>query len=826
MPYVKFDATNLTSRIAAVPLILCGPILRRVSATSVTVWVALKRRSDVTLTIYDADTPRFASTPATPSKIGEHLYVVAVTATAPKEKVLVRGTIYGYDLSFDIGGLGATGVYSQTGGLSALSYATYTRPTFVIPPGAWRDLHFLHGSCRKIHAQGLDALPAADVAIAQWATDAAYRPQFLLMAGDQIYADDVASSVLFMLRDIGATLLGRVDTLPGIDAAVSLEPGRRATVVIEKLFLTTKEESARNHLLHFYEFCAMYIMAWSDVFWPRIPADFPTYKNVFGVDPDPAQQSSYAEELGCVIDFGKTLADVRKVLANISCYMIFDDHEVTDDWYISADWCARVLGNDAGRKLIQNALCAYGVFQAWGNTPEQFDVVGAPGQKLLLEIAKGTGASSTLLDWFLAIPPKAQIFDPSIYPNPNPTKDTSLTQAMKQTLPKVPVLHRPPPSPGSQLDWLTWHYSINGVDFQLIVLDTRTWRSYPGPSGFSPPQLLSDAAWATQVGNDATLPSGKVPELTFVVSPAAPLGVPVVEYFQENRSQRNVLKNDVEGWNGQTRSFQLLLSKFASRATGSSEAPPLHRRIVILSGDVHHAFAIRIQYWASKPYEGNTLDTQAVFALLTASACKNQHDGLTDTIGLHDHGYEIFYMANKRDWINYFGWENPTKARTNVGKLLMENKIDGDTWWLRRETPSVQCLERELAKNYGGTKGRAKLGMAPEWRYAVHYRDSSVIEPVPTTPINSPGKQSVASAHQQHRRYIYSQAAGMQIVGRNNLGEITFRFEGDGTQMARIGQRLWWREPQTAGPTGRTFHIVSLEFNDPEFPDPMTKIVP
>ena len=52
--------------------------------------------------------------------------------------------------------------------------------------------------------------------------------------------------------------------------------------------------------------------------------------------------------------------------------MICDDHDVTDDWYLDGAWCQRVLASPLGRRVVRNALLAYALFQAWGNTPDQF----------------------------------------------------------------------------------------------------------------------------------------------------------------------------------------------------------------------------------------------------------------------------------------------------------------------------------------------------------------------------------------------------------------------------------------------------------------------
>src|SRR5205085_4890151 len=74
---------------------------------------------------------------------------------------------------------------------------------------------------------------------------------------------------------------------------------------------------------------------------------------------------------------------VRRALANIPVLTICDDHEVTDDWFITGAWRARVLGSSLGRAIIRNALLAYVMFQAWGNTPEAFATPGSPEAQLL-----------------------------------------------------------------------------------------------------------------------------------------------------------------------------------------------------------------------------------------------------------------------------------------------------------------------------------------------------------------------------------------------------------------------------------------------------------
>ena len=58
--------------------------------------------------------------------------------------------------------------------------------------------------------------------------------------------------------------------------------------------------------------------------------------------------------------------DVRQVLAVLPTYMIFDDHEITNNWNVSPTWRAMALRHGKEQLLI-DGLVAYWVYQGWGN---------------------------------------------------------------------------------------------------------------------------------------------------------------------------------------------------------------------------------------------------------------------------------------------------------------------------------------------------------------------------------------------------------------------------------------------------------------------------
>jgi hypothetical protein len=92
-----------------------------------------------------------------------------------------------------------------------------------------------------------------------------------------------------------------------------------------------------------------------------------------GVTNQEDAKEAWATQDAPLQSFHKTLPQIRKLLANISTYMILDDHDVTDDWNITGAWYEGVRDSPLGRRIVSNALAAYWAFQGWGNDPDNFD---------------------------------------------------------------------------------------------------------------------------------------------------------------------------------------------------------------------------------------------------------------------------------------------------------------------------------------------------------------------------------------------------------------------------------------------------------------------
>ena len=272
---------GLSTRLKRLPLVLCGPMLRRVEPTSVSVFVALKRRCSITLSIYkglkrDAAALLIESPVVESTALGKYLHVAVVTVHLPPARVLEPGTLYGYDLTFipldppEPGDAVSSNVGEKatlqdlslvTATAGGLGYGANRLPSFSLPPSDLAQLRIVHGSCRKPHGEGLDALVALDDMIGKSLDQPNARPHQLFLTGDQIYADDVADALLLALTDAGNVLLSwpLPELLPGIpnQRAPELNPGRRAKLAKELAGISAGGVS-KSHLFRLGEYYAMY----------------------------------------------------------------------------------------------------------------------------------------------------------------------------------------------------------------------------------------------------------------------------------------------------------------------------------------------------------------------------------------------------------------------------------------------------------------------------------------------------------------------------------------------------------------------------------------
>ncbi|MGI8792762.1 MAG: hypothetical protein ACR2H3_06260 [Acidimicrobiales bacterium] len=580
------------------------------------------------------------------------MVTVDLTGVAP----LDPGELYAYNLTFafadgttsdlqgeklledELAGARLAGVDQAAPLHKALGFVKDKLPTFLAPPAqfvaaaAAGGLRVAHCSCRRAGAGSFDALAG----VAPLVLLPEQRPHQLYLTGDQVYADDIATTMLPLVSALGAAVMDGSQPLPGFPPdprtggtgstpvtgaglagdLTNLPPLRRKWLLWQLAGFTGSDTA--NHAVTFAEFVALHLLAWSPRVWREIPAFTDVFKPpgipggaappapaiapwlnrpwFCGVDdptvPEETLKRHWADatvNVGAFEGFNSSAHHlaryagvtplVAQVLANTPTYMIFDDHEVADDWNLNGRWATRVYNNRVwGRFVIRNALLAYTLMQGWGNDLAQFGT-DKPGKKVLDAIptaVAGAATPHTDLDILLG-------FD-------KPTN----------TQPKR----------------IVFNYALQTESYQVVVLDTRTHRAINNSTLDAPSlidnldeQLPEKPATATQqvlVGISPVPVFGPV-VIEQMGQPLAQLAIDnlhahtigEVPGFTEGddadpqrmagcgpRGERGAEKYDREGWSANEQGFEALIARLAS-----------YRSVVILSGDVHYASTTTLDYW-------------------------------------------------------------------------------------------------------------------------------------------------------------------------------------------------------------------------------------
>ncbi len=497
-----------------------------------------------------------------------------------------------------------------------VSYFSHGYPTFSLPPKDINQLRLFHGSCRQIGDRDLDALPILDLAIAETAHRPDDRPHQLFMTGDQIYGDDLSQPLLWGIQVNCDRLFDWTDALD-IDPLIRQKgdkfPKDRTRLARDLAGFTASlknsPEKSKSHLFRFQEYCVIYLLSWSQCCWD---IDFPTASER-GLKGKEARK--WTAEVNNLHQFKASQPYVRRALANIATYMIFDDHDVSNDWNLNKTWCDRVYGKLLGRQVVRNALLTYALFQGWGNTPNQFSK-GTIGEELITQTERwsqsgGANHKATKNIYeLLGLP----FIDSS--EQPKFIRDGNC----------FCLYHASP--------CLQWHYRIETTNYEVIALDTRTQRGYPAGDSNAIPQLLSPSAFEEQLGAMLDPKNSDRPDnfLTFVIAPTNVFSLELLRTAQRF-SQRlgRVFDADVgDSWNleEETRA-EFLASLFRNRD-----------RIVILTGDIHFSAALQLTYESDHQKHPKSL------IQLTASAISNSD---TATAFLHTI-FKSFFPERERHW--------------------------------------------------------------------------------------------------------------------------------------------------------------------------------
>lgn len=666
----------LSHHLEELPLILAGPILRRTETNQVTVWVALKKASEVTLRVYATQEGLgkrqqrmiLEGTRQTVA-VGQSLHIVAVSAVSNHHR-LESHHVYLYDLSFQTIEEESKKLILKDALNSNLSYFEHGLPSFVLPPDNLNDLRIAQGSCRKPQGEGLDALPILDDLIQKYADHPRRRLHQLFLTGDQVYADDVADPLLLAFTDIGDTLLGWEEELPLTDSFVypkQLKPGQRSEVAQHEAGLTAglpKKTKAKSHLFSFGEYCATYLLFWSPTLWPR---QFPSGQEIHQKRKLIKQ---WNHDLKSLVSFVFTLEKIQRLLANVPTYTIFDDHDISDDWYLNQEWCLRVLEKPLGRRTVQNGLLAYSLFQAWGNTPEQF-TNGNSGEKLLDLIPKWSasqGKDPVLVDTiasYLGLPP----ID------------------LKTGLPKMRRDGEYFILDGSA-HALKWHYTVRSHNYEIIVLNTRTQRAYPIPPAptIAPPSLLSPSAFEQQIRKPLEHSQPSEIQVTLVIAPTNLVSLQVIDWVQEKELKKGkVFGNDVgDAWNLNDSALANLLKVLFEQ----------RQQVIVLSGDIHYGSAVRLEYQKSTKQKLNLL------VQMTSSSLSNAE---LKTRLVHTK-LKSLLPEPRRKWLVWFEPSEIKEIKSTKDYPLVTPDAMYSIEWMKRKPSQIALKNVSWLKSYQQTR--------------------------------------------------------------------------------------------------------------------------
>jgi hypothetical protein len=243
---------------------------------------------------------------------------------------------------------------------------------------------------------------------------------------------------------------------------------------------------------------------------------------------------------------------IRWLLSTVSTAMIFDDHDVHDDWNISQAWLEEMRGHEWWNEHIKAALASYWVYQHLGNLSP-----GSHQEDELLNRVKKADDAEDLLEAFAFRADRETSGMRWSY-----CRDLGNTRLLVIDSRAGRVLEEGRRSMLGTDEWDWVHEHATGGFDHLLVATSLPWllgRGMHFLEGWS--EAVAGGAWGGAAAGAA-----------------------------ENLRQTA----DMEHWAAFQESFARLVELFRAVGTGERGEPPAS--IVTLSGDVHHAYLFEVGY--------------------------------------------------------------------------------------------------------------------------------------------------------------------------------------------------------------------------------------
>jgi hypothetical protein len=264
--------------------------------------------------------------------------------------------------------------------------------------------------------------------------------------------------------------------------------------------------------------------------------------------------------------------EIRWLLSTVPSVMIFDDHEIIDDWNTSASWRADARSQSWWAERIASGLASYWVYQHLGNLHPD-EIAADP---VWTEVVAASDATATLREFGARVDAESDL-----------AHDTERWRAVQYQ----------------------WSYALQVGRTRLVMLDNRCSRVLqPAQRAMLPP---GEWAWfldRVHGDYDHLVVGSSLPWLL-------PPGIHHLEAWNERLacsprpwvaavSEKLRRGLDLEHWAAFHRSFEALAEVFARIGSGRpgpdrvgvgpAYAPPAS--ISVLSGDVHHSYVAQARF--------------------------------------------------------------------------------------------------------------------------------------------------------------------------------------------------------------------------------------
>ncbi|TCB96149.1 alkaline phosphatase family protein [Micromonospora zingiberis] len=266
--------------------------------------------------------------------------------------------------------------------------------------------------------------------------------------------------------------------------------------------------------------------------------------------------------------------EIRWLFSTVPSVMIFDDHEIIDDWNTSASWRREMREQPWWAERIISGLASYWVYQHLGNlSPDEI-----AADPVFAKVTTAGDATAVLREFGERVDTEADL-----------AHDTERWREVQYQ----------------------WSYSLDLGRTRLVMLDTRCSRVLqPGRRAMLPAGEWSWFVDRVHGDYDHLVVGSSLPWLL-------PPGIHHVETWNEKladsprpwvaalaeRLRRGL---DLEHWGAFRRSFDALGALFARVGGGTPGAPddrkgagpayPPPASINVLSGDVHHSYVARVRF--------------------------------------------------------------------------------------------------------------------------------------------------------------------------------------------------------------------------------------